>query len=137
VRGPGVLGIGGGVPAPGPVGPVGVWGMGGRISNDKHTGSPGVFGQAYNEAGFDADGVVGQGNHSYSGVAGFGGSNRGSGIFGLGGGTGQTRGPGATIPVIALASCRNGWKGGSQCCILGYSETSWRDKAGGRAATDS
>lgn len=59
-----------------------------------------MFGQAGLSHG-DSDGVYGVGSGLFSGVAGFGGSNRGSGVFGLGGGTDGpgVRGIGAGGPV--------------------------------------
>jgi hypothetical protein len=73
--GPGVRGIGAGGPNTGPGGPAGVFGQGGASA-------PGVVGQAGSGV---ADGVQGFATGNFSGVAGFGGSDQGTGVFGLGG----------------------------------------------------
>jgi hypothetical protein len=85
--GVGVRGIGFGGPnigPPGPPKPAGVFGQGGNQA-------PGVVGQA--GAGI-ADGVQGYATGNFSGVAGFGGPNAGTGVFGIGGTTTQVSGPG-------------------------------------------
>lgn len=89
--GPGVRGVGHGYVPPGPE-PAGPFPPVGN--------AVGVFGQAGLSHG-DSDGVYGVGSGLFSGVAGFGGSNRGSGVFGLGGGTDGpgVRGIGAGGPV--------------------------------------
>ena len=73
--GAGVRGIGFGGPNVGPAGPAGVFGQGGA-------NAPGVVGQAGSDV---ADGVQGFATGNFSGVAGFGGPNAGTGVFGLGG----------------------------------------------------
>jgi hypothetical protein len=75
--GPGVRGIGDGGPNTNPTGtdgPTGVYGQGGA-------GAPGVVGQAGSGS---ADGVRGFATGNFSGLAGFGGSNAGTGVFGAG-----------------------------------------------------
>jgi hypothetical protein len=88
--GPGVRGIGAGGPNTVPSGAVGVYGQGGP----QH---PGVVGQAGSSP---ADGVQGFATGVFSGVAGFGGDNSGTGVFGSGGGPGGpgVRGIGAGGP---------------------------------------
>lgn len=77
--GPGVRGFGSGAtPLTVPSNPVGVYGQGGPQS-------PGVVGQAGSSP---ADGVQGFGSGTFSGVAGFGGSDFGTGVIGFGGSPG-------------------------------------------------
>ena len=85
--GPGVRGIGSGAQNTGPAGPAGVYGHGG-------SDAPGVVGQAGDGV---ADGVQGYATGNFSGLAGFGGPNAGTGVFGLGGqlpGSSGVAGPG-------------------------------------------
>jgi hypothetical protein len=93
--GPGVAGFGG------PSSGVGVFGQGGGPAPGQ-PGGPGVKGiGGSNSASDSADGVQGFGTGTFSGVAGFGGGNSGTGAFGFGGGPSGAgvRGIGAGGPI--------------------------------------
>jgi hypothetical protein len=92
--GPGVAGFGG------PNSGIGVFGQGGGPASGQ-PGGPGVKGIGGSGSASDnADGVQGFGIGTFSGVAGFGGGNSGTGAFGFGGGPGGpgVRGIGAGGP---------------------------------------